>query len=110
MLARIRLASQSPRMRWTPVTDLLISVEVDETPKAREKPADYVFRLARGKAEAGRNASRNTTPLPVLAAGTSVIINDKILGKPKNRDEALEMMALLSGRTQSVLTGVALCR
>lgn len=112
MLAQIYLASQSPRrselLAQIGVHHLLISTEVDETPKAKEKPADYVLRLALEKAEAGRDASRNITPLPILAADTSVIIDDKILGKPKNRDEALEMMTLLSGRTHSVLTGVAL--
>jgi septum formation protein len=47
-------------------------------------------------------------PQPVLAADTVVVVDDKILGKPADRTDALAMLAQLSGREHEVLTGVAL--
>jgi septum formation protein len=67
-----------------------------------------VLRLALEKAAAGRSAAAGAPALPVLAADTAVVVEDEILGKPSNRDQALGMMAQLSGRSHKVLTGVAL--
>lgn len=118
----IYLASRSPRRR-----ELLSQIgvrfhlllfreriderpEVDEAPSAGETPAAYVERMARAKAEAGwrRMLQRNLPPAPVLAADTTVAIEDRILGKPADRAEAAEMLAALSGRRHEVLTAVAL--
>ena len=84
--------------------------EVDEAPLASEAPAAYVERMARAKAEAGwrRMLQRNLPPAPVLAADTTVALGGRILGKPRDRAEASEMLAALSGQTHEVLTGVAL--
>lgn len=118
----IYLASRSPRRR-----ELLSQIgvryhlllfreridekpEVEEAPLAGETPAAYVERLARTKAEAGwrRMLQRNLPPAPVLAADTTVALEAKIFGKPKDRAEAAEMLAALSGRRHEVLTAVAL--
>jgi septum formation protein len=51
---------------------------------------------------------RNLPPAPVLAADTTVALQGQILGKPRDRAEAAEMLAALSGQRHEVLTGVAL--
>ena len=84
--------------------------DIDEDPLAGEAPAAYVERMARAKADAGwsRMLQRNLPPAPVLAADTTVALKDQILGKPRDRAEAAEMLAALSGQRHEVLTGVAL--
>lgn len=108
------LASGSPRRRelltqiGIPFTTL--SASVDETPLADEAAPAYVERLARAKANAGlvelltTNAS---VPLAVLGADTAVVLDGRILGKPVDREDALAMLAALSGREHQVLTAVA---
>lgn len=118
----IYLASRSPRRR-----ELLSQIgvryhlllfrerlgerpEVDEATLEGESPAAYVERMARAKAEAGWNRmlQRNLPLAPVLAADTTVALGGRILGKPRDRAEAAEMLAALSGERHEVLTGVAL--
>ena len=117
---KIYLASRSPRRR-----ELLAQIgvgfelllyrddpsrggDVDETPLPNENPQDYVMRVSQSKADAGwtRVLQRRLPQFPVLAADTAVVLDDKILGKPANREQALEMLALLSGRRHEVLTAV----
>ncbi len=101
------LASASPRRR-----ELLESLDldfvvrpaaVDETPNPGERPRDLVRRLAREKAEAQAEDGEW-----VLAADTIVVENGDVLGKPRDRDQAREMLQRLQGRWHLVLTGVAL--
>jgi septum formation protein len=118
----IYLASRSPRRR-----ELLSQIgvryhlllfrerlgerpEIDEAVIEGEAPAAYVERMARAKAEAGWNRmlQRNLPQAPILAADTTVALGGRILGKPRDRAEAAEMLALLSGERHEVLTGVAL--
>ena len=63
-----------------------------------------VLRLASAKAA----AARTDRSVPVLAADTAVVIDTAIFGKPRDEDDALEMLAHLSGRTHHVMTGLAL--
>jgi septum formation protein len=104
------LASQSPRRRelllQIGVVPQLLEVEVDETPRQGEAPQDYVVRLALEKALAGQAGLAQR--LPVLAADTAVVVDEHILGKPRDREHGLAMLELLSGRTHQVYTGVAL--
>jgi septum formation protein len=67
-----------------------------------------VLRVAVAKARAVRAALPAEDRRPVLGADTAVVIGGHILGKPGTREEALEMMRLLSGRIHRVLTAVAL--
>ena len=101
------LASASPRRReLLESLDLDFTVRpaaVDETPNPGERPRDLVRRLAREKAEAaGRDGEW------VLAADTIVVEDGEVLGKPRDRDHAGEMLQRLQGRWHLVLTGVAL--
>jgi septum formation protein len=108
----IYLASASPRrqelLRQIGVEFELCPVDVDEAPRAGESPAEYVRRVARDKAlaAAGRLRAGGSPPRPVLAADTSVVLGDRILGKPADERDARGMLEALSGRTHCVLTAV----
>jgi septum formation protein len=105
------LASTSPRRRellaQLGVAFEVVAVDVDESCRAGESPEGYVMRLALEKARAGVTAARRVAPL-VLGADTAVVLDGEILQKPAGRDDALAMLARLSGRTHRVLSGVAL--
>ena len=121
MTDRIYLASRSPRRRellkqigvsfeiFMLREDLKRGRDVDETPRPGEDPAAYALRVASLKAElAARYTSRRSLlAQPVLAADTTVVCNGRILGKPGDRAQALEMLRLLSGRQHEVITAVA---
>jgi septum formation protein len=104
----LHLASSSPR-RTEILTVLGIAfsaqgVDVDEQREGDETPDTMVLRLASAKAA----AARTDRSVPVLAADTAVVIDAAIFGKPRDEDDALEMLANLSGRTHHVMTGLAL--
>ena len=105
----LRLASASPRRRQLleliGVPHVITPADIDETPLAAEPPNEYVLRLAREKAEA---VWARHTDLPVLAADTTVVIDEEILGKPESEAEAHAMLGKLSGRDHMVHTAVAL--
>ena len=103
------LASQSPRRRelleQIGVSYKVIQVDVDETWHPGETAEDYVQRIALAKASAGHVDHPRQ---PVLGADTSVVLDGQPLGKPGDREEALEMLLALSGRDHVVLSAVAL--
>ena len=104
------LASTSPRRRQLlALAGWKFSVSaanVDESQHPNEAPADYVLRLAEAKAR----AVVGDLDQIVLAADTTVVDEDVILGKPKDNAEALTMLTRLRGHTHQVYTGVALRR
>jgi len=106
---RIQLASASPRrsqlLRQIGVAHDVRPVDLDESRLAGESPRGYVLRLARGKALAGVPTGG---AVPVLGADTTVAIGDEIFVKPQDEEDAVRMLAALSGRTHDVLTAVAL--
>ncbi|WP_109511402.1 Maf family protein [Pseudomonas ovata] len=105
------LASGSPRRRellaQIGVPFSVLSAQIDETPLAAETPEAYVERLARSKARAGLALLPGTQQACVLGADTAVVLDGRILGKPVDREDALTMLAALSGREHEVLTAVA---
>ena len=109
----IYLASQSPRraelLRQIGVSFHQLACEIDETPFPGEAPAEYVLRMAREKAAAGWQAllTRNSPKMPMLAADTTVVCHDQILGKPQNSNDARRMLVMLSGKAHQVMTAVA---
>jgi len=109
---QLYLASASPRrrelLRQIGLRFERIDAPVDETPQAGELPADYVHRLALAKARAGLNAIGGRSPLPVLGADTTVVIDGEMLGKPSDRADGLSMLARLSGQEHQVYSAVAL--
>lgn len=121
---KIYLASRSPRRRELLMQigvgfellllrdDLARGKDVDESPLPGENPHDYVLRVCHAKAEVGwlHVQQRRLPFFPVLAADTAVVLNDRIMGKPANRDEAIEMLQALSGKRHEVLTAVAVAK
>lgn len=86
---------------WTFETS---AADIDESHMPDESPEALVQRLARAKAV--RAAGVSTSAL-VVAADTEVVLDGKILGKPADRDRALEMLLSLRGREHRVITGIA---
>ncbi len=103
------LASASPRraeiLRSVGWQFEKITADVDETPLETETPESYVERLARTKAKAVTGKIKNGL---VLGADTTVVIDDEIIGKPVDLNDARQMLEKLSGKWHEVLTGVAL--
>ena len=104
----IVLASQSPRradlLRQVGIDFRSHPADIDESPRPGEPPADYVRRMAIAKASTVR---QQFPLLPVPGSDTAVVVDDQILGKPLDRDDAIRMLLALSGRCHQVLTGVA---
>jgi len=119
---RIYLASRSPRRRellkqigvsfesLLVREDLRRGVDVDETPLPDESPGIYVLRIARAKAAIALQqiAQRVLPQRPVLAADTTIVFDDRIIGKPDDEKHAARILRALSGREHQVLTAVAL--
>lgn len=123
---RMVLASASPRraelLRAAGFDFEIVAVDVDEAVRPGETPSAYVRRLAAAKsarayATVADLRVRSTADLKVrattdmiLAADTTVVVDDEILGKPRDDEEAAAMLRRLSGRSHEVLTGVSLRR
>jgi septum formation protein len=106
LLAQIDVRFHLLMFRADPRADADISEEV----LPGEAADAYVLRVSRAKAEAGwkRVTLRNIPRAPVLAADTTVTVDNHIFAKPENRQEAASMLAALSGRRHEVLSAVAL--
>jgi septum formation protein len=111
-MLKLILASASPRraeiLRNAGFPFTVISSAVDETPFPDESPRAYVARVAAAKAELV--AARALGPAIVLAADTIVVLDERILGKPRSELDARHMLKALGGRTHAVLTAVTLIR
>ncbi len=107
---KIYLASKSPRrqalLKQIDIPYELINSEVDESIKQKESALDYCLRVAQDKAIAGWNHPSRSLVMPVLAADTTVVLNDTILTKPKDDNDAAAMLEMLSNRTHQVITAV----
>lgn len=107
----IVLASGSPR-RHALLKDLGIAFRIDARPVVENFPAGLdpdrvVIHLCNLKAEAFE-ASYFSDSTMLLTADTIVCLEGKVLGKPEDRNEAIEMLRLLSGRKHQVITGMAI--
>jgi len=100
------LASTSPRRRQIlaalGIEFDVIPVATDERALHGETPGDMVLRLATAKAEAATQGDF------VLGADTVVVMGERVLGKPRDVGEAVDMLLGLSARSHAVITGVAL--
>jgi len=109
MTTMLCLASSSPRrhelLRQIGVEFVTLDVAIDETLQTGESPQRYVERVALDKAHAGLAAGAAGA---VLGADTVVVVDDTVLGKPRDRADALAMLARLSAREHVVMTAVAL--
>ena len=109
MVQPLVLASQSPRRKeLLEVLGIPFSIVVpltDESPWPDESPEDYVVRVARDKA---RNVGSLVDRSVVLSADTVVTIEGEILGKPRDRSDAIRMLTRLYGRDHQVFTAVCI--
>jgi septum formation protein len=105
------LASASPRrsalLLQIGVSHRVIAPTVDETRRAQEPIDQCVQRLAAEKA-LQVHAQLDDPAVPVLGADTAVVVDEDMLGKPRDRAHALAMLARLSGREHAVMSAVAL--
>ena len=106
---RLILASQSPRRR-----DLLeeagvlfdvVPADIEEVTDPGLSPADNVTALAAAKA---RRVAEDRPGRFVLGADTIVVLDNEILGKPRDREDARAMLSRLAGNTHHVITGFAI--
>ena len=106
----IYLASKSPRrcqlLEQLGVEYETLEIDIDESWDGVETARDYVARLALEKARAGKSITNDN--ISILAADTEVVLDDHILGKPQDKDHAIAMLQMLSGRTHHVYSAVAL--
>ena len=104
------LVSASPRrheiLRAAGIEHVVQPSAIVEHRLAGEDVIDFVARLAKNKAEAVEGGAGDI----VLSADTAVCIEDRVFGKPRNDDEASEMLRLLSGRMHWVHTGIFLAK
>lgn len=108
-MKRVILGSGSPRRKEL-LVGLNIDFEVDtrndfkESVDASLSPGDVPVKMAEGKSHGFHRPLLEDEVL--VTADTVVIIDGKVLGKPHSREDAVEMLRLLSGKTHEVVTGV----
>lgn len=115
-LTKVVLASQSPRrvelLKQMGIDCEILPMDIDESVQPNEAPETYVMRLAKQKALAAnimlKEKSNELQTLPIIAADTTVVLKNEILGKPENDAEAERMLTNLAGTTHTVLTAVAM--
>ena len=104
------LASQSPRRKELlglfRLPFVIRVADIDETMDSAAAPYDEVARVGREKAMA---VSRSAEDI-VVAADTIVVCENKVLGKPKSEEDAMQMLRLLSGRDHQVMTGMTVLK
>lgn len=106
---KITLASKSPRRRkllkQLNLSFRSISVETDEKVKDGEKPSTTVKRISREKSEKAKTIVKEGI---IITADTIVVLDNKVIGKPKNKKDAFRILKLLSGQTHLVYTGFSI--
>jgi septum formation protein len=109
-MQKIILASQSPRrkqlLEWAEILFEVLVKETDESYPENLSTAEIAIHIARNKALAVKK--EHAIAKPVLAADTIVVLQNKIIGKPSNRADAIDIRSSLSGKHHLVITGVVI--
>ncbi|HEY1199459.1 MAG TPA: Maf family protein [Niastella sp.] len=114
--SRIILASQSPRrkqlLEWAEIKFEIMVQSTDETYPPDMPVPDVPVHIAREKALAVKQKyeSLNHADNIIIAADTVVVLGNTIIGKPKDREDALDILARLSGHKHQVITGVVIVK
>lgn len=105
----IILASASPRRKEilenVNVKFTVVASNIDEVILDNEPPKELVMRLAFEKC---MDVAKKNEDALVIGADTIVVMDDQILGKPKNEEDACNMIELLSNKKHQVITGISL--
>lgn len=109
-MQNIILASQSPRrkqlLEWAEVPFEVLVQETDESYPTHLTPSEIAIHIAKNKALAIKNSTKIS--IPILAADTIVVLQNEIINKPKNREDAIGILIKLSGKKHQVITGVVI--
>lgn len=111
-MASIILASQSPRrkmlLEWARVSFEVIVSETNEEFPASLSMQEVPIYIALQKALAVKEKVENGNITCIVAADTIVVLGNEILGKPLNREQAIDSLLKLAGKTHQVITGVSI--
>ena len=109
-MQKIILASQSPRrkqlLEWAEIPFDVLVKETDESYPENLPITEIAVHIARNKALAIKHTDNKL--IPILAADTIVVLENKIIGKPKDREDAVNILSSLSGKQHQVITGVVI--
>jgi septum formation protein len=109
-MKKIILASGSPRrkqlLEWAEIPFEIVVRETTETFPAGLQVEEVAIHVARQKAVAVQSLVSSDSI--ILAADTIVVLDGKIIGKPKNRQDAIDILSALSGHQHRVITGVVI--
>lgn len=109
-MQEIILASQSPRrkqlLEWAEIPFDVLVKETDESYPENLSIEEIAIHIARNKALAVKRSGNIN--IPILAADTIVVLQNEIIGKPKNRADAIKILSWLSGKQHKVITGVVI--
>ena len=89
------------------IPDQIVPANIDEIPEKNEKPRDFVLRMSKEKA---LDVSKNFPNSFILSGDTIVACGRRIIGKPSDRDNAKQILNLLSGRRHQVLSAITLIK
>ena len=108
-MSEIILASQSPRrkqlLEWAEIDFEIIVANTDESFPQNLSAEEIAIHIASEKAKAVQAKAGNKM---IIAADTIVVLNDEIIGKPVDRDDAIKILNKLSGSHHKVITGVVI--
>src|SRR4030095_747160 len=111
-MKKIVLASQSPRrkqlLEWAEIDFEIIVKETDESFPKELPIAEVPIYIARNKALAVIESSTSLKDRTVLAADTIVVLKNEVVGKPVDRQNAIDILTRLSGNKHQVITGVVI--
>lgn len=109
---KLVLASASPRrceiLKNAGYEFEICPAQIDETVDEKLSPSELVCTLSQNKAKAVFESLENKKDVAVLGSDTIVVLDGKVLGKPKDEEEAICMLSSLSGKKHKVYTGVCI--
>ena len=109
-ISKIILASQSPRrkqlLEWAEIPFEIIIQSTDESFPTNLPSDEIAIHIARNKALAVKFIQYSEQI--ILAADTIVVLNNEVIGKPKDREDAIAILSKLSGQKHTVITGVVI--
>ena len=117
-IQKIILASQSPRrsqlLQWAEIPFDVVVANTDESYPEHLRPEEIATHIACNKAIAVKNdltgLITNAEDYTILAADTIVVLKNVVIGKPYDREHAIQILSQLSGNTHSVITGVCILK